>query len=146
MRRLFLALLALLAMPVLAGGRGDDASARAAVLARFEAALHNDVTALDPMLADDLDYCTFRGDCLSKAQYLDLVKSGRLKYLSAAPTVSKIKLSADTAVATGVATVTALRDGAETTIHISWAAVLAWREGRWQMTTWTSTLIDPQAK
>jgi hypothetical protein len=137
----------LLAAPLAAAPpRGDDASARAAVLARFEAALHNDVAALDPMLADDLDYCSFRGDCLNKAQYLDLVKSGRLKYLSATPTVSKIKLSADTAVATGVATVTALRDGAETTIHISWAAVLAWRMGRWQMTTWTSTLIDPQAR
>jgi hypothetical protein len=138
---------AILATPLAAAApRGGDASARAAVLARFDAALHNDVAALDPMLADDLDYCSFRGDCLSKAQYLELVKSGRLKYLSATPTVSKIKLSADTAVATGVATVTALRDGAETTIHISWAAVLVWRTDRWQMTTWTSTLIDPQTK
>ena len=77
---------------------------------------------------------------------ITLVKSGKLKYLSANPTISKVKLFADSAVATGVATVTALRDGTETTIHISWSAVLAWRGGRWLLTTWTSTLIDPQAK
>ena len=146
--RLVAALLAaLLTAPLCATApQRDEASARAAVLARFDAALHNDVKALDQMLAADLDYCSFRGDCLTKAQYLDLVKSGKLKYLSAAPTVSKVKLFADSAVATGVATVTALRDGAETTIHISWSAVLAWRGERWLLTTWTSTLIDPQAK
>src|SRR5690348_12099189 len=119
-------LAALLAAPLPAGApQRDEASARAAVLARFDAALHNDVTALDPMLAADLDYCSFRGDCLTKAQYLDLVESGKLKYLSADPIVSKVKLFSDSAVATGVATVTALRDGTETTIHISWSAVLA---------------------
>jgi hypothetical protein len=45
-------------------------------------------------------------------------------------------------VVTGLATVTAVRDGVEHTIHISWAGVLAWREARWQLTTWTSTLLE----
>src|SRR5512147_53837 len=120
-------LTAILAAPLAAAPpRGDAASARAAVLARFDAALHNDVSSLDPMLADDLDYCSFRGDCLTKSQYLDLVKSGRLKYVSADATVSRVKLFADSAVATGLATVTAVRDGKQDVIHISWAAMLAW--------------------
>ena len=136
----------ILAAPLAAATpRGDEASARASVLARFDAALHNDVAALDPMLADDLDYCTFRGDCLTKSQYLDLVKSGRLRYVSADSTVSKVKLFADTAVVTGTATVTAVRDGKQDVIHISWSAVLAWRDHRWQMTTWTSTLLERPA-
>jgi len=82
MIRLVTTLFALLLLaPAWAAPRGDEASARAAVLARFDAALHNDVAALDPMLGDDLDYCTFRGDCLTKSQYLELVKSGRLRAL-----------------------------------------------------------------
>ena len=48
--------------------------------------------------------------------------------------------------AIGVATVTVIRDGNQQTIHISWSAVLAWRDARWQMTTWTSTFLEDAAK
>jgi hypothetical protein len=75
---------------------GDEASARAAILARFDAAQRNDVAAL---------------------------------------------VFADSAVVTGHASVAATRDGTEQHIRISYAGVLAWREDRWQMTTWTSTLM-----
>jgi Domain of unknown function (DUF4440) len=145
-RLLSLPLLLLVTLPALAAARGDEAAARATILARFDASLRGDTAALDKLLADDLDYCTFRGDCETKAQYLGEVKSGRLKYVSIDPSVSKVKLFADSAVVTGLATVTAIRDGQEQTIHISWAGVLAWRDARWQMTTWTSTLIEGQAK
>jgi hypothetical protein len=142
--KLLVPLLALWLVPVAqAAGRGDETSARAAVMARFDAAIRNDVAALDPLLADDLEYCTFRGNCLTKAEYLADIKSGRVRYVSGNPSVSKVKLFGDGAVVTGVATVTVVRDGTEQTIHISWAAVLAWRNARWQMTTWTSTLLEP---
>ena len=145
--RLPTALLALLMLaPAWAAPRGDATSAGAAILARFDAALRGDVAALDKLMADDLDYCTFRGDCETKQQYLGEVKSGRLKYVSIDPAVSRVKLFADSAVVTGLATVTAIRDGTEQTIHISWAGVLAWRDDRWQMTTWTSTLLEHPAK
>jgi Domain of unknown function (DUF4440) len=146
MRRPAAAAFVLLASAAMAAPQRDAASARATILERFEAALHGDTATLDSILADDLDYCTFRGDCETKAQYLGEVKSGRLKYVSIAPTVSKVKLFADSAVVTGLANVTAVRDGKEQTIHISWAGVLAWRDARWQLTTWTSTLLENQAK
>ena len=147
MARISIVLLALaLALPATAAPRGDEASARATILARFDAALRGDVATLDKLLADDLDYCTFRGDCETKAQYIGEVKSGRLKYVSIEPTVDRVKLYVDTATVTGRATVTAVRDGVEQTIHISWAGVLAWRDDRWQLTTWTSTLLERKAK
>jgi hypothetical protein len=136
----------MLALPALAAPRGDQASACATILERFDAALRGDVGKLDKLLADDLDYCTFRGDCETKAQYLGEVKTGRLKYVSIEPAVERVKLYADTATVTGRATVTAVRDGVEHTIHISWAGVLAWRDARWQLTTWTSTLLEGQSK
>jgi ketosteroid isomerase-like protein len=147
MPRISTALMALLlASPAMAAPRGDAAAARATILERFDAALRGDVATLDRLLADDLDYCTFRGDCETKAQYIGEVKSGRLKYVSIQPTVDRVKLYADTATVTGHATVTAVRDGVEHTIHISWAGVLAWRDARWQLTTWTSTLLEGAAK
>jgi len=145
--RLLPALLAALMLaPAWAAPRGDATSAGAAILARFDAALRGDVVALDKLMADDLDYCTFRGDCQTKAQYLGEVKSGRLKYVSIDPAVSKVKLFDDSAVVLGLASVTAIRDGRQHTIHISWAGVLAWRDDRWQMTTWTSTLLERPSK
>ena len=145
-RRLLPALLALLALPAFAAARGDAASARAATLERFDAALRADIPALDRLLADDLDYCTPRGNCLTKPQYLELVKGGQIKYLSSDPTVDRVKLYADTSTVTGRATVTLVRDGQQETIHISWAGVQVWRDARWQLTTWTATLLADSAK
>jgi uncharacterized protein DUF4440 len=140
------ALLALLALPAFAAPRGDEASARAATLARFDAALRADVATLDRQLADDLDYCSFRGLCATKAEYLALVKSGRVKYLSGTPTIDRVKLYADTATVLGHANVTIVRDGVQQTIDLSWAAVMVWRDARWQLTTWTATQLETPPK
>ena len=116
-------------------------------MARFDAALRADVTALDKLLADDLDYCTFRGDCLTKTQYLDDIKTGRVRYVSGrAQRAPGSNCSRTPRWSPDVATVTVVRDGAQQTIHISSAVVLAWRDARWQMTTWTSTLLESPPK
>jgi hypothetical protein len=139
-------LAALLLVPFAqASARGDEASARAAIQARFDAALKADAAALDRLLADDLDYCSYLGTCQTKAQYIGDVKSGVLKYQSIQSTIDKVKLFADTAVALGTVRVKATRNGEPRSLHIAWTAVLAWRDGRWQLTTWGSTSIDPQA-
>jgi len=129
-----------------AAGRGDAASARAAIQARFDAALKADAAALDRLLADDLDYCSYLGTCQTKAQDIGDVTSGVLKYQAIKSTVDSVKLFADTAVALGKVDVTATRNGEPRSLHIAWTAVLAWRDGRWQLTSWSSTSIDPKAK
>jgi len=100
MRRL-LPLIALLAAPLAAAPRGDEAAARATILQRFEAALHADVATLDRLLADDLEYCNFRGTCQTKNEYIGEVRSGVLKYRSIEPVVDRVKLYADTATVLG---------------------------------------------
>jgi len=127
-------------------GVRSEAGARAAVLARFDAALRADIPALENLLADDLDYCTLRGDCQTKQQYIEEVRSGRLKYRSIVPTVDKVKLSGDLATIIGRVDVTATRDGADRSVKILYTAVLAWRQGRWQHTNWASTIIEETAK
>lgn len=122
--------------------RGDEVSAREMVLERFAAAKRGDVAALDRMLADDLDYCTTRGTCQTKQEYIGRLKSGAMQYQSIEPMVDRVKLLGDVAVLTGRATVTAKRDGQLGSVRFSWLAVLAWRDDRWQLTSWSATPFE----
>ena len=112
------------------------------MLARFDAALHADIPALERLLADDLDYCNFQGACDTKAAYIGEVKSGALEYQSIEGKVDEVKLFADTAAVRGSVSATATRGGVERSIRATYLAVLAWRDGRWQLTNWHTTLLD----
>lgn len=118
----------------------NEAGARASVLARYQAALRGDVVALDRLLADDLDYCTFRGECQSKQQYIGEVKGGRLQYRSIEPTITRVKMAGENATVLGRVAVTAARDGIENSVNLTYMAVLQWRDGRWQMVSFASAL------
>lgn len=144
--RLLLLLLVSLPLTVLASPRGDEASARAALLARFDAALHADVAALDKLLADDLEYCGVSATCSTKAQYLDSIRSGTRKFRSLAPKIDRVTLFADSAVLTGKVYAVSIGDGTERNVDAYFLVVLAWRDGRWQMTNQGSTLLQPKPK
>jgi hypothetical protein len=121
--------------------------AKEAVLARFTAALAHDVAALDRLLADDLQYCNFLGECESKQHYVDSIKSGALQYKSIEGKVDSVKLFADTAAVTGKVEAAATRNGVARQIRASYLAVMVWRGDRWQLTSWSTTLLDlAQAK
>ena len=143
---LLLLLLASLPLTALASSRGDEASAHAALQARFDAALHADVTALDKLLADDLEYCGVSATCSTKAQYLESVRSGTRKFRSLVPKVERVRLFADSAVLTGKVYAVSIGDGTERNVDAYFLVVLAWRDGRWQMTNQSSTLLQPTPK
>ena len=142
MRSILLLLLVSLPVIALASPRGDEASARGALLARFDAALRADVAALDKLLADDLEYCGVSATCSTKSQYLDSVRTGARKFRSLVPVIGHVKLFADTAVLTGTVSAVATYGGTERNIDASFLVVLAWHDGRWQMTNQSSTLLD----
>ena len=144
--RLLLLLLVSLPLTVLASPRGDEASARAALQARFDAALRADVAALDKLLADDLEYCGVSATCSTKAQYLDSIRSGTRKFRSLVPKVEHVTLFADSAVLTGKVYAVSIGDGTERNVDAYFLVVLAWRDGRWQMTNQSSTLLQPKPK
>jgi hypothetical protein len=141
-----MSLMAAWAAPAAAAPRGDEVAARTAVLARFDAALRADTAALERLLADDLEYCNFRGECERKSQYIGQVKSGTLKYHSINGEVDRVKLFADTAAVTGKVVAHATRDGVERAIRASFLAVLVWRDDRWQLTSWSTTLLNLSEK
>ena len=73
-----------------AAPRGDEASARAALLARFDAALRADLPALEQGLAEDLEYCGVKATCSTKSQYLESVRNGTRKFKSLRPEIEPI--------------------------------------------------------
>jgi hypothetical protein len=139
-------LLVSLPLTALASPRGDEASARAALQARFDAALHGDLASLEKLLADDLEYCGVSATCSTKSQYLDSVRSGTRKFRSLVPKVERVRLFADSAVLTGKVYAVSIGDGTERNVDAYFLVVLAWRDGRWQMTNQSSTLLQPTPK
>ena len=142
-----LVLLLLVSVPILAvaSPRGDEASARAALLARFDAALHADVVALEKLLADDLEYCGVSATCSTKAQYLESIRSGTRKFRSLTPAIERVRLFADSAVLTGKVYAISIGDGTERNVNAYFLVVLAWRDGRWQMTNQSSTALEAKS-
>lgn len=139
--RLLPLLLVCLPLVAQASPRGDESSARAALLARFDAALRADVPALDRLLADDLEYCGVSATCSTKDQYLESVRSGTRKFRSLVPKIERVRLFADSAVLTGKVYAVSIGDGTERNVDAYFLVVLAWRDGRWQMTNQSSTLL-----
>jgi ketosteroid isomerase-like protein len=153
MRSLLLALLVSLPLAAQAAQsgdktspRGDEASARAALQARFDAALRADVPALEKLLADDLEYCGVSATCSTKAQYLESVRNGTRKFKSLVPRVERVTMYADSAVLTGKVYALSIGDGTERQVDAYFLVVLVWRDGRWQMTNQSSTLLQPAPK
>jgi ketosteroid isomerase-like protein len=132
-------------MPAPSTDKRSESGVREAVIARYSAALAGNTESLEKLLADDLDYCTFRGECQSKQAYLGEIRSGKLKYRSIEPTVDRVKIVGDVATAIGRVSVTASRDGTERSVALNYLAVLAWRDGRWQMTSFAAILPPPAA-
>jgi ketosteroid isomerase-like protein len=126
--------------------RGDEASARAALTARFDAALRADVPALDKLLADDLEYCGVSATSSTKTQYLESVRNGTRKFKSLVPKVERVTMYADSAVLTGKVYALSIGDGTERQVDAYFLVVLVWRDGRWQMTNQSSTLLQPAPK
>jgi hypothetical protein len=128
----------------------DDARATAvkeAEIARFAAIEKSDATATAKLLADDLEYCHSNGLCENKAAYLEMMTSGKRKYVGFVPTVTSVRLFGDVAVVGGTAKVNVVTDGKPQEFSIGYTDVYVWRDKHWQMTAWRSTRFpDAQAK
>lgn len=145
--RALLAFVLVTAAPIAAAAaRGDEASARAALMARFDATLHADLAALESGLADDLEYCGVSAACSTKREYIESVRNGTRRFRSLRPEIERVRLFADSAVLTGKVYAVSIGDGAGRSVDAYFLVVLAWRDGRWQMTNQSSTLLQPAPK
>jgi len=138
----------LLAAALLAGcglgppqGQGIETAEAIAAMerARFEAMTQQNVSALEPLLADDLTYCHSNGLCETKAEFLATIESGRLRYRAIEVEQLTPRLVAGAWVVNGIVAVEAEADGQINSLRLSFTDVYAPAPGGgWQLTAWHS--------
>jgi len=138
-RALALTLLLLPTFAPLAAAQDARQEILAADDRRFAAMVQGDQAALDGLLADDLTYTHSSGQLETKTQFLESLRSGKLRYLSAEPADREVRLYGDVAVVTGRATVKASMDGKELLLPLRFTEVWVKRGGAWKLAAWQST-------
>lgn len=133
----------LVLMAALAGpARSDDA---ADVLkrddARVAAQLKADLAGLEDALADGATYTHSSSAVDTKKDFIEGIRTGRLKYKSYDRKEAAVALYGDTAVVTGKAFVVVERAGADVEIRVQFTNVWVKRAGKWRMVAWHSTRL-----
>ena len=85
---------------------------------RFAALTAQNVAALDSMLADELNYCHSNGQVENKPQFLETVRTGRIRYESIDVHESQARLYGEVAIGTGYITVKGSLGGQQMTLEL----------------------------
>lgn len=114
--------------------------------ARYQAMLAGDVAQLESQLADELLYTHSSALVDTKAQYLDAMREGRTRYLVAQRKQAQVRLFGLVAVMHGHVIMQIESQSGKRDLNNLFQAVWIQRDGRWQLASWASTVIPPQAK
>jgi 3-keto-disaccharide hydrolase/uncharacterized protein DUF4440 len=109
---------------------------------RTDAMVKGDLATLERLLGDDLSYVHSSTKVDTKASFIENLRSGASKYKGFEREESSTRLFGDSAVNTGVATVSVENQGqAPATFKIRYTDVWVNRGGKWQMVAWQSTRV-----
>ena len=130
--------------PQLIGAQVDSASIREVLAAedrRFAAMAHADTGALAPLLASELTYTHTDGAQNTRAEFLRIVGSGALKYVSIAPEAREVRVFTSTAVVTGRSRMRVDAEGQTHAFGIRYLAVYRHSTRGWELVAWQSTRL-----
>jgi len=138
--------LALALFPALAAA--DDASREvlAAQDARFAATLEADVSALAPLMTDDLTYTHSSGVTETKAEFLEGIRSGKYVYRSIESKDRRVRLHGDAALVSGTAHIVIEPGGKRTELDLYFSELYVKEAGAWRMALWQSTRLPAPPK
>lgn len=111
--------------------------------ARYRAMVSNDLTTLEQLLSDDLIYTHSSARLDSKASYLDSLRSGKVRYVSAERQQESIVDYGKVVVINGRMKAHAIVDGHDRTLDNQFICVWVHNPKGWQMARWASTPIPP---
>jgi len=112
---------------------------------RFHAMTEDDLAALTPILGNDLSYTHANGWTQTKTEFLDTLRTGKLRYLSIEPASIQVRGYGTAAVVTGRAAFRVRSEGKEDGFQIRFIDVYVKRHGRWQMVAWQSTRLPEKS-
>jgi len=108
---------------------------------RFAAMVAQDVATLGPMLAEELRYVHSNGQLETKPQFLETIRSGRLRYRAIAVQELDVRTYDDVAVVSGLLTADAQAGDQPVALQLRFTDVYVNRDGRWQLVAWQSTRL-----
>jgi hypothetical protein len=140
--RILVTLVALAGVACASGGRPQEDLERLE-RSRFEAMTRQDITALEPMLADDLVYCHSDATCEGKPEFLETIRSGRIRYLKLQvlerrPYTLPLTFG-QVVVFGGVLAIEGMLGDQQRSFNVVFTEVYARRDGRWQLVAYHST-------
>jgi hypothetical protein len=109
--------------------------------ARFAAMTHQDIKALQPMLADDLIYCHSNGRCENKAQLLESIRSGRIRYRAVDILSLQPRTAAGAVIVNGSIAVDGAMDGLPVKMQLVYMGVYVRRDGQWRLAAWQAARL-----
>src|SRR2546429_8663894 len=129
-------------LPHGAGGQADSASLRQVLAAedrRFAAMMQADTGTLAHLLAPDLTYTHTDGAQNTRAELLQLVGSGALRYASITPDAREVRVVGSNAVVTGRSAMRVDAEGQTHVFRIRYLAVYRRDARGWALIAWQST-------
>ena len=151
-----LAVLALAAAPISVGQMADEKSASKNPKVeqqlidlekqRSQAVVKGDTAALDKMTAEDYEFTNPLGEVKTKAQILQDIKSGELKYESIDLDDVKARVYGNAAVVTGRTTTKGQYGGKDVSGQYRFTRVYTKRNGGWQSVAFQQTRIAEPGK
>jgi ketosteroid isomerase-like protein len=111
---------------------------------RGQALQNCDMAVLDRIHADDLTFVNTRGQVLTKAQYMDEIRSGTLKFLSIEQDDYRFHTFGDTVVVTGRSGGIVEYQGKTNRAPRRFTIVYIKRHGQWQFVAYQGTVIAVQ--
>ncbi|MEW6127015.1 MAG: nuclear transport factor 2 family protein [Acidobacteriota bacterium] len=112
--------------------------------ARVDAVTKGDTTKLEQMFSDDLVYTHSNARVESKADFLNSVKTGSIRYESMNHSDVTVNVYGNTAVMRGTSDIRVVNAGQSIALKIRFTTVYVKKDGRWQMVAWQSTRL-PQS-
>ncbi len=109
---------------------------------RFAAMVAQDVAVLAPILADELSYTHSTGETETKAQFLETIRSGRLRYEAFDVREVDVRFYGDVALLRGRLALRARAGDRPVQLDLRYTDAYVYREGRWQMLAYHSTRIQ----
>lgn len=134
-------LAALCAFALAASAQGPEKELRAVEQQRYRAMIEADFPALEKLLADDLVYVHSSGSVESKEQFLDTIRSGRLRYKRIVAEETRIKSAGNIAVVTGRSSVEVEREGKPQSFRVRFTAVYEKSGAGWRLSAWQTTRL-----
>jgi ketosteroid isomerase-like protein len=134
-------------LPRLAGAQADSASVRQVLATedrRFAAMVQADTAALAHLLAPDLTYTHTDGAQNTRAELLQLVGGGALRYTSISPEARGVRVVGSSAVVTGRSAMRVASNGQPHAFRIRYLAVYQHGAHGWELIAWQSTRLSDE--